>query len=325
MLSIRKGGVPDFPAISELHNIVWPHHHRGLQEFLRDEEVMQPECRPYFWLAEWDETLVGFAEANRNVASYHPKKWLCAVSVLPDHRHRGVGSQLHDEMVAFLDGEGLLSLTVRLSDADEPSLQFAQKRDYEEVKRDFESELDLQSLDCGLLAKMAESPAEIRSVANLDSPDFRKEMHEVFEIVRVDTPRAEPPTPLTFEQFQTLVLDDPEFLKAGSQIALVEGRVVGFSGIYHTEVEGQLFQWLTAVKREHRGKGVAQALKSHSAQWAIANGYRTVRTDNDIRNGPMLAINNRMGFRNLPGMITLVKRFGSESPELVDPSPADSA
>lgn len=325
MLLIRPGTIDDFPAISDLWNAVWPHHHRGLSELLRDQEVLQPDCRPIFWLAERDGSLVGCGEANRNMASYHPQKWHFAVSVLPGFRGKGIGSELYQAVFSHLETEGLISAMTRVSDTDETSIAFIEKRGYGEVKRDFESELELRLLDKGLLERMAQSEAEIKPLAEIDSPEFRRELHEVFEIVRIDTPRVEPPTPLTFEQFEELVLNDPEFLPGGTQIARIEGRIAGFSGLYRTEVEGQLFQWLTAVKREHRGKGIAQAMKAHGANWAIANGFKTVRTDNDTRNAPMLAINDRMGYRRLPGMITFAQTFGSESPELGGSSPPGSA
>jgi mycothiol synthase len=324
MLLIRTGGIPDFPAICDLWNSVWPHHHRGVQELLRDQEVLQPDCRPTFWLAEWDGSLVGFAEANRDIASYHPLKWSFGVSVLRDHRGRGIGTELYQTMHKHMESEGLISAMTRISDVDSTSIQFAEKRGYAEVKRDFESELDLAALDLELLKSMAETEVEVKSMAEIDSPDFRRELHEVFEIVRVDTPRVEPPTPLPFDQFELLVLQDPDFLAEGTQIALVDGRIVGFTGIYRAEIEGQLFQWLTAVKREQRGKRVAQALKAKAAQWAIANGYRTVRTDNDTRNAPMLAINDKLGFRRLPGMITFAKRFGSSELGQSQQPPLDS-
>ncbi|MBC8065515.1 MAG: GNAT family N-acetyltransferase [Chlorobia bacterium] len=315
MIAIRKGDSPDIPAICDLWNAVWPHHHRGLQEMLRDQELLQLECRPIFWIAEDEDSVVGAAEFNRNVGSYHPLKWEFAISVLPEYRGQGIGTELYQKMLTHVESEGAISTACRVSDDDLSSIGFIERRRFEVIKRDFESELDLSSLDATILEAMSQCSVDIRAFAELDSQEFRRELHEVFEIVRVDTPRSEPPTRMAFEQFQALVIDEPEFLQEGSQVALIDGRIIGFTGIYHTEIDGQLFQWLTAVKREHRGKGIAKALKANAAKWAIANGYRTVRTDNDTRNAPMLAINDKLGFRRLPGMITFRKQLAVEAPQ----------
>lgn len=315
MTAFREGLTEDIPAIQNLWNTVWPYHHRGLQEMLHDQEVLQVECRPIFLLAEHSDSLQGVAEFNRDVGSYHPLKWTFAVSVLPEHRGRGLGSELYSQMLSRVLADGAISVACRVQDDDEGSIEFIRKREFEEIKRDFESELDLGSLEPGVLGSMSQGDLEIRSFAEMDSPEFRRELHDVFEIVRVDTPRSEPPTRMAFEQFEALVLNEPDLLYEGSRVAIIDGHIAGFTGIYRAEVEGQLFQWLTAVKREHRGKGVAKAVKASAMMWAIENGFKTVRTDNDTRNAPMLAINDQLGFRRLPGMITFRKQLAAEAPK----------
>ena len=67
--------------------------------------------------------------------------------------------------------------------------------------------------------------------------------------------------------------------------------------------------WLTAVLPKHRGQGIARALKIAGIVAAKAQGFEAIRTDNDTRNAPMLAINDSLGFRRLPAMVTLEKRY----------------
>ena len=52
----------------------------------------------------------------------------------------------------------------------------------------------------------------------------------------------------------------------------------------------------TATDAAHRGRGLATLAKLAQLRWAAANGIDRVVTDNDERNGPMLAINRRLGY-----------------------------
>ena len=107
------------------------------------------------------------------------------------------------------------------------------------------------------------------------------------------------------------VLGDEYFLWGGTQIALdpKTDTVLGFSGVYHGARDGWLDQWLTATRREARGRGIALALKLRVAKYALELGYKTIRTDNDTRNAPMLAINDKLGFVRQPALISVVKFY----------------
>jgi RimJ/RimL family protein N-acetyltransferase len=53
----------------------------------------------------------------------------------------------------------------------------------------------------------------------------------------------------------------------------------------------------TGVLRAHRGRGFGLLMKQHSLAWAAAAGITRVVTQNDETNAPMLAINERLGYR----------------------------
>lgn len=315
MHSIRVGTPEDLPAICDLWNAVWPHHFRGLEEMRREVEMAKVECRPQFLLAEKDGQLVGAAEFNREFGSYHPQKWSVGVSVVSESRKAGIGGDLMTLMLETIEAEQAISATCRAGDDDPESIQFLVNRGFQEIKRDFESELDLATVSSEVLKSSINCPATIQPLSEVDAPEFRRAFHQAFEEIRVDTPRADPPTPMEFEHFEELVLNEPDFLSKGTRIAFIDGHIAGFTGLYRMEQEGGLFQWLTGVRREHRGKKIAKALKLDALRWAVANGYKTIRTDNDTRNAPMLAINDQIGFKRLPGMITYRRELASAEQE----------
>ena len=59
----------------------------------------------------------------------------------------------------------------------------------------------------------------------------------------------------------------------------------------------------TGVLREHRGKGVARALKLATLEQALELGATAVETDNDSENAPILHLNEELGYREIPGKL----------------------
>jgi predicted GNAT superfamily acetyltransferase len=75
---------------------------------------------------------------------------------------------------------------------------------------------------------------------------------------------------------------------------------------------GVIYQHLTAVLRDERGKGIAMALKLRTIEYARTQGLRELRTWNASINRPMLAINEALGFVKQPAWITFGKDLSAE-------------
>ena len=56
------------------------------------------------------------------------------------------------------------------------------------------------------------------------------------------------------------------------------------------------FHDLTGVKRAHRGRGIAAALKRTQIAWAKEHGYTSLQTSNEVRNEPIRRLNERHGY-----------------------------
>jgi GNAT superfamily N-acetyltransferase len=86
---------------------------------------------------------------------------------------------------------------------------------------------------------------------------------------------------------------------AGAFVALgPDGAPLGITITGHDDDHpGDAFTSYTAVVPAARGRGVAMALKLHQVRWCREAGYRRILTGNHEGNAPMLAINERLGFR----------------------------
>jgi GNAT superfamily N-acetyltransferase len=87
-------------------------------------------------------------------------------------------------------------------------------------------------------------------------------------------------------------------------VALVDGEVVGYSKFSLTDAQPTVaFHDLTGVKRAWRGRGIAGALKRTQMRWAKKHGYERLSTNNEERNEPIRRLNERYGYRPVPGRI----------------------
>ena len=99
------------------------------------------------------------------------------------------------------------------------------------------------------------------------------------------------PLEVSAEQWNSSWAGDPMFL------ALVNGEVIGCAGLHRdTDRPERGENALTAVRRDWRGRGVASHLKRRTLQWAAAHGLSELYTWTQVRNTPMLRLNEQLGY-----------------------------
>ncbi|MBI1335127.1 MAG: GNAT family N-acetyltransferase [Armatimonadetes bacterium] len=307
-VTIRSYEPSDLANLVRLQNACTPAHKLSANEVLRDEQTLGPELQRIIFIAERCGAPIGYAIAQRIAGMYHPQKFVLDLGVEPTLRNQGVGEALYQAIEQELQILDVLSIAVQVSGADEPSLRFASKRSYKEQKRDFVSTLDLTALDDPELP-VTPTSIEFKSFAEVDSPEFRREWYDLFCEVRHDVPRSAPPTPISFEFFDEQVIEEPDFAPRLTFFAWQDGRLVGFTGAYIDQASGRVDQWLTAVRRDARGQKIAVALKIRQIIAAKQAGLKEIQTDNDSRNTPMLAINERLGFVRQPAVLSMRRDF----------------
>ena len=99
-------------------------------------------------------------------------------------------------------------------------------------------------------------------------------------------------TPDAFASFW----DEPDHHPELGAAVLDGARVLAFTSTRADLGRGQAFTSITASRREARGRGLATLVKSAALRTMAVAGVRSAATVNDDENGPMLAVNRRVGY-----------------------------
>lgn len=148
--------------------------------------------------------------------------------------------------------------------------------------------------------KLEPSGLVTTTVAQLGGPPFLRRLHPVGQAASADIPSSYEYVPEPYEEW-AVWMQPPAVLPERIWVAVVDGQPVGYSYLaYRLRIVETGF---TGVLREHRGKGVARALKLETLVQAIDLGVKSVQTDNDSENAPILHLNEELGYDEIPGKL----------------------
>ena len=267
-------------------------------EGLRHWAESEPE-RAHFrlWVAETDGERVGLCMAGFHWSMSTPGvAWLWA-GVHPDHRGRGVGSELFERGEAHLREHGvrkLESFAVEESEGERFVLERGYRRTRTELcQRLALSRVDIGDVDAFIAAKAGEG---FRLVPLSELGDRLKEVHAVYAAATADIPADDPEDDVPYEDWEHQDLNDPELTREGSFVVCEGDRPVALSFLLVNPQEQVAANEMTGTLPEYRGRGLARLAKLAAIRWAAEQGLREIATGNDSENAPMLALNRSLGY-----------------------------
>lgn len=234
------------------------------------------------------------------------RKWTIHTAI--SHERRGYASA----MMEALHEPEVTRICVDVRDSDKDSLAFAEHRGFEREGHVFESIIDLPDFDesgFDAIVGCAESQG-VRFFSYAETAmdeEARRLLWSVNEEVGIDEPGSSGEV-MSFEDWTRSVSQARWFAPKGQIVAAVGDEWVGLGAVGELTT-GCYYNLFTGVRRPHRGKGIAKALKALGIRYAKAQGGQTLRTHNNAKNGPMLAINRSFGYSPLPGWFTLEKEI----------------
>lgn len=229
------------------------------------------------------------------------------VFVPPEHRRRGHGTAVLDALLdigrqngrttAF--GEAVWAVD-RETDAGRA---FAEARGFTLDMTDAVRELTLPAE----LPPMELDPTYTLETWRGPCPEeWLDEYADLRRILNAEAPSGE--TGLENEHWDAARVrkDEADLARVGREMQVSVARSAGGELAGHTQLafpgEGdEVYQWDTLVRPAHRGHGLGLALKVHTMQAAadLLEGRRRITTWNAASNTFMIAVNERLGFRQI--------------------------
>ena len=288
---IREGHESDFAEATALVNRVWPYRVGSAAGWRHSVRAEPAEAQRRFWAAEHDGALVGWASAALDYESAE-RPGTVGISVVPEHRGRGLGGELFERCDEHLRAIG--AAVVDAGSEDSPAARyFLEGRGFRHAHTSRISGVD----PAGVEQASAPAGVELRPLAGLD-PAL---VFALDEEVSRDIPNQDLDD-LKLEQWLDDYWRNPDVDLESSTAAVVDGRPVSFSHLF-TGPELRGMTAMTGTLRSHRGRGLAELVKRATLAAAAARGVQLVVTYNDETNAAMLHVNEKLGYVPLAALL----------------------
>ncbi|NIK61222.1 GNAT family N-acetyltransferase [Kribbella shirazensis] len=284
---VRQAVADDAEAVAAVRRLVAPYKVMSPAATRHMITVQSPGERFLPLLAEHDGEVVGWASAGLNVWTSEPGQAHLSIYVHPEHRKQGIGSELADRLHQHLTEVG----AVRVRTFVQPdSVTFAHNRGYDGTRQMHFAGVELTSLP-----EQPATPDGIELVT-LDDVDPRA-AYTADTIASLDEPGDSPLDSVDYDQWLEEIWHSPSQDRSLGVAAVAGGEVASFTVV---ETDGdRMWSGMTGTIPAYRGKGLAKLVKSVALRRAAAAGITSAYTSNDDENGPMLAINNWLGYRRV--------------------------
>jgi GNAT superfamily N-acetyltransferase len=197
---------------------------------------------------------------------------------------------------------GATKFFVVVSNEPEDELIATRAHGYEVVQMNPLSFLDLVRFQpephLPTVARLEDEDVRFLSFRQLseERPGWIRDLWELESELLQDVPFPEPPETTPYKEYEQFVLS-PMFQLDSRFVAVQADELLGMSEIRLNKVNPKLaMTHLTGVKRNHRRRGLAKALKVKALLNAKAEGVERVGTDNEEAN-PMYQLNQQLGFQ----------------------------
>lgn len=226
------------------------------------------------------------ATAGADLENRERDMWSAGVMVVPEHRGTGVGAALYARVEEHLASFGAGHVTASVH--DEAGRGFAERRGYAGKSMTRVSTIDPRTVEAGPVPE----GIVIRSASELG--DLRA-AHELDMLFGPDIPASRPFVPQSYEawreRFGSVIPLDPDLC-----LTAFDGDVPVATTV-SAVTEDRMLTVLSGTRPDRRHRGLARAVKVAALTAAAAKGMTVALTWNDTTNAPILAANERLGYR----------------------------
>ncbi len=293
---------------------------------MRPDEPEDPASWRHWWASEdpaWtnerfivlrDSAPIGYARHNHAPWEQMKERYgRLGFELLPLERTDAQMAPVFDFVEDRARASGTAIFSTYAREDDEWLGRWFVDRGYREARRSKAWELDLVAQQQELTEMATQSRTKMRAagiaIQTIDrdgDPEKYHKIHEMSEEAATDVPTTIPHVREPFEVFARW-FESPTVRLDRMWIAREGNDIVGISVLSYPPTRGNVWTDWTATGRRVRGRGVARALKLETVMQAIALGVKSVRTENDGENAPILHLNTQMGYARIPGWVQYLK------------------
>ena len=306
---LREFRREDLPAFVEIRNRSFPDMPQTLESAEHFEHAYPPDNPRRRYAVGAAGALVGVGVCDVPIWLDAPGVYRFYAIVDPAWRERGIGRALLARLEQYAGAQGAARLISDCRENMSGAIHFLERSGFQQFGLRFESTLDLAAFDespfAGAFDRVAGASYEITTLAAERplNPNADRDLYDLDELVSQDIPwPGGLKASMTYDNFRRVTFDNPEADPAAIFIAKRDGVYAGYTAVSfrapHLGHTG-----MTGVRREHRGHGLALALKLLSFRLMKERGCTETMTHNDSANQAILALNRRLGYQQRPGIL----------------------
>jgi GNAT superfamily N-acetyltransferase len=186
------------------------------------------------------------------------------------------------------------------------------RRGFQEREREQTSVLTLPGNGLDRLDELRETlrgrGIETAAFSEVDSQASRRSLYQTACAVQHDMPTTEEWDDPSIDTFLRNWFAAPGARQEAIFVALDGGTIVGISSML-LRADGDAEVGITGVLKSHRRRGIAKVLKLMVSRYAVEQGIPRIHTDNNAVNAGMLSLNQALGFRPGPVIVTFERRL----------------
>lgn len=287
---LREATIDDDAQIAALQDSVYPEFVRSAASVRHFMELATFGSHARRWCTVAGDELIGLASASLHVQTSETGVGWIDIVTSSVHRGRGIGGALYDVAERHLREVGARRILAE-SRADDASIAFAQSRGFAQIAAN-----DLLRLDPRVV-RAVPLPTGVDVVPFSAFADDPTPLYRVDAAATLDEPGGVTWDAITYESWLADYWTSPTVDREASMAALVDGEAASLTWLRTDRDRGKATNAGTGTHPDHRGRGLATAVKRASLIRAAELGITAVYTGNDTTNAPMQAINRRLGYQ----------------------------
>lgn len=263
-----------------------------------------------------DGSIAALADIGVGFMARPDRSQFVGMTVLAPHRRRGIGTALLEALEAEARRRDVPKVLAGANEGEKFALDWALGHGYRAIGRRIASYVELEQFEPGQFSEALDRAraAGIRITSFAETLEGRdgaaqqqwwRALYAAEAPMWEDIPFATPTPHWPWDRFYEASTSD-QMLSDLSLVAYAGDQIAGFTTTGKSK-DRDGWTWMTGAAREHRGRGVARALKVEALTRAKRKGLRALGTTNDEPNKSMRGINAKLGYQMLPAYVELEK------------------